>query len=253
MYCSRRLIVKTLVFSHSYLRSQVSPPETVVVKGGTTWARNGQWMLPENARLPRSIEGSFTFRKSTTWDKRLYFPSEGRRAEDFFALKNPTASAGVEPANLGTKGQHATSRPPKPLNYAYYKALTVRLFPSCYMMSQEMFQLPILKLPCSERTRRISVTRGLYSSSLFYMWYKWIYMYLCSLTEDRIEQFPESQHPIPFASNTGCSLRLDTHTWDLKWQAKKIKLYTTRIPTPLPREIARMLSVAYFISPQVGV
>ena len=37
------------------------------------------------------------------------------RAEDFFALKNPTASAGFEPANLDTKGQHATSRPPKPL------------------------------------------------------------------------------------------------------------------------------------------
>jgi hypothetical protein len=33
----------------------------------------------------------------------------------FFALKNPTASAEFEPANLGTKGQHATSRPPKPL------------------------------------------------------------------------------------------------------------------------------------------
>ena len=33
----------------------------------------------------------------------------------FFALKNPTVSAGFEPANLGTKGQHATSRPPKPL------------------------------------------------------------------------------------------------------------------------------------------
>ena len=30
-----------------------------------------------------------------------------------FTLKNPTASAGFEPANLGTKGQHATSRPPK--------------------------------------------------------------------------------------------------------------------------------------------
>ena len=30
-------------------------------------------------------------------------------------LKNPTASARFEPANLGTKGQHATSRPPKPL------------------------------------------------------------------------------------------------------------------------------------------
>ena len=31
--------------------------------------------------------------------------------------KNPTASAGFEPANLGTKGQHATPRPPKPILY----------------------------------------------------------------------------------------------------------------------------------------
>ena len=61
---------------------------------------------PENAGLPRNIQGYFPCRKSTTWDKRLYFPSEGRRTEDFFALKNPTASAGFEPAN---------SRPPKPL------------------------------------------------------------------------------------------------------------------------------------------
>jgi len=48
-----------------------------------------------------------------TWDRRFYFPSEGRRAEDFFRPKNPTASVGFEPANLGTKGQHATPRPPK--------------------------------------------------------------------------------------------------------------------------------------------
>ena len=32
----------------------------------------------------------------------------------FFALEILTASVGFEPANLGTKGQHATSRPPKP-------------------------------------------------------------------------------------------------------------------------------------------
>ena len=32
-----------------------------------------------------------------------------------FALKNPTAAAVLEHANLGTKGQHATSRPPKTL------------------------------------------------------------------------------------------------------------------------------------------
>ena len=115
MHCSRRLIVQTLVFSRSYLHRQVSPPETLVVKGGTTWSRNGRRILPENARLPHNIQGSITCRKSTTWDKRLYFPSEGRLAEDFFALKNPTGSAEHEPANLGTKGHDATSRPPKPL------------------------------------------------------------------------------------------------------------------------------------------
>jgi hypothetical protein len=36
----------------------------------------------------------------------FYIPSEGRRADDFFSsLKNPTASAGFVPANLGTKGE----------------------------------------------------------------------------------------------------------------------------------------------------
>ena len=123
MHSSRRLIVQILVFSRSYLHRQVSPPETLVVKEGTSWARNGRWILPENARLPRNIQGSFTCRKSTTCDRRLYFPSEGRRAEEFFfsALKNPTASVEFEPAKLGTKGhQHATSRPPKPrVPYSY--------------------------------------------------------------------------------------------------------------------------------------
>ena len=56
----------------------------LAAKGGTTWAKNGRWILPENARLPRNIQGSFTCRKSTTWDRRLYFPSEGGRAVDFF-------------------------------------------------------------------------------------------------------------------------------------------------------------------------
>ena len=30
----------------------------------------------------------------------------GRHAEDFYARKNPTASVGFEPANLGARGQH---------------------------------------------------------------------------------------------------------------------------------------------------
>ena len=94
--------------------------EILAAKGGTTWGRNGRWILPENVRLPRNIQGSFTCRKSTTWDRRLYFPSEGRRVEDFFALKNPTASVGFELANVGAKGQHGTSRPPTPLTERKY-------------------------------------------------------------------------------------------------------------------------------------
>ena len=91
----------------SYPHRQVSPPETLVVKGGTTRRE----MADEFCLKIPDFHGSFTCRKSMTWDKRLYFPSEGRRAEDFFALKNPTASVGFEPANMGTKGQHSTSRP----------------------------------------------------------------------------------------------------------------------------------------------
>jgi hypothetical protein len=71
-------------------------------------------ILPASTMAPGLTQ---PLRDMNIWDRRLYFPSEGRRAEEFFALKNPTASAGFEPANLGTKGQHATSRPPKPMLY----------------------------------------------------------------------------------------------------------------------------------------
>jgi hypothetical protein len=50
---------------------------------------------------------SLTCRKSATWDRRLYFSSEGRHAVDIFDPKNPTASVGFEPANLDTRGQRA--------------------------------------------------------------------------------------------------------------------------------------------------
>jgi hypothetical protein len=41
-------------------------------------------------------------------------------AEDFSALKNPTASAGFEPANLGTRGQHANSNTTEAASLRYY-------------------------------------------------------------------------------------------------------------------------------------
>ena len=53
-------------------------------------------ILPK-CRFTLYIEGSFTCRKATTWDRRLYFPSEGRRAEVFFALKIQRFRQGANP------------------------------------------------------------------------------------------------------------------------------------------------------------
>ena len=54
-----------------------------------------------------SAWGSFTCRKSTTRDPRLYYPSEGSHTQDFYALKkNPRTPAGFEPANLGSSGEY---------------------------------------------------------------------------------------------------------------------------------------------------
>ena len=44
----------------------------------------------------------------------------------FFRPKNATASAGFEPANLGTKGQHATPRLPKPLVCYYVRWINIK-------------------------------------------------------------------------------------------------------------------------------
>ena len=103
-------------FSRPHFRHQVSPRpsrrERSQRRKWELWAR----MLSGNfAEMTTSTLhlGIFYMPQIMTWDRRLYFPSEGRRAEDFLALKNPTASAGFEHANLGTKGQHATPRPPK--------------------------------------------------------------------------------------------------------------------------------------------
>jgi hypothetical protein len=50
----------------------------------------------------------------------VLLPLRRKACWGFFHPKNPTASAGFEPANLGTKGQHTTSRPPKPLPFWHY-------------------------------------------------------------------------------------------------------------------------------------
>ena len=134
------MFMNLLIFSNVPTFATCRLQEILVAKGGTKWARNGRWGLSENARLSRNIQGSFTCRKSTTWDRRLCFPSEGRCAEDFFfALKNPTASVGFEPANFGTKGQHTTSRPPKPLGLCLLFGYLVVMFNCLYAIYVYMY------------------------------------------------------------------------------------------------------------------
>ena len=60
----------------------------LATRGGTCGRECWPIILPK-CRPIRYIQGSFTCRKSAAWDWRLYFPSEGRCAEDSFALKNP--------------------------------------------------------------------------------------------------------------------------------------------------------------------
>jgi hypothetical protein len=69
--------------------------------------------LAGKKRLSHNPPGFLMCHKSKTRDPLLYFPSEGRHAEDFYARKNPTASAGFEPAILGTRGQHANHQTTK--------------------------------------------------------------------------------------------------------------------------------------------
>ena len=78
--------------------------------------------------------------KYAIWDRRLYLPSEGRRAEDFFVLKNPAASVGFEPANLGTKGQHGTSRPPKSPEPRLKRGVILRSFTPVVFYSNIILQ-----------------------------------------------------------------------------------------------------------------
>jgi hypothetical protein len=42
-----------------------------------------------------------------TWSLRLYFPSEGKCAADFYFPYESIASAGIEPTNLWSSGKHS--------------------------------------------------------------------------------------------------------------------------------------------------
>ena len=68
---------------------------------------------------PRVLLHATNLRHGT--DNFTSLPKEGVPRNFLSPFKNPTASAGFEPSNLGTIGQHATSAPPKPPTEGVYK------------------------------------------------------------------------------------------------------------------------------------
>ena len=61
--------------------------------------------------------------KSQTRDPQLKVPPGGLELRIFTSWKNPSTSAGFQPANLGSRGEHVTSRPPRP---TYFPNSSVR-------------------------------------------------------------------------------------------------------------------------------
>ena len=84
--------------------------EILAAKGGTTWTRNGRWFLPENARLPRNIQGSFTCRKSTTWEQKALLPLRRKACWGFCGPEKSNGfRSGLNPRTWVPK---ATTLPP---------------------------------------------------------------------------------------------------------------------------------------------
>ena len=78
--------------------------------------------------LPKSDDFHATFWvQATTWDRRLYFPSEGRRAEDFFARKIRRLRPGLNPRTWVPK---ASTLPPdhRSRSHCYYTLHNSSLF-----------------------------------------------------------------------------------------------------------------------------
>jgi hypothetical protein len=112
-----------------------------------TKRRERSQLAKEGPSNSLKLLGSFTYRKAETWDRYFYFPSEGRHAEDFYSRKNPTASAGFEPTNSGTRGQHSNHQTTeavtaftdfhmKLLHQPWHILLTLRQFMHCVHIPQ---------------------------------------------------------------------------------------------------------------------
>src|SRR5215475_9616184 len=86
--------------------------------------------------LPPKSQGSFTVH-AATWDRRLYFSSEGRHAVDFFVRKIRWLRPGSNPRSWVPEASMLTTRPQKPMAYCTNPALEV---PTCTARSPPHIQ-----------------------------------------------------------------------------------------------------------------
>jgi hypothetical protein len=105
----------------TFTASRLSPPHPASDPGSQS--RNyacEKWPI-NFAETPTSTKrlGIFTCRKSMTWDPRFYFPSEGRRAEDFFRPEKSDGFGRLNPRTWVPKASALTPRPPKPLSMPF--------------------------------------------------------------------------------------------------------------------------------------
>jgi hypothetical protein len=99
-------------------------------------------------QLPCKSQGSFTCRKSVMWDRRLYFPSEGRHAMDFFAREIWQLQPGLNPRSWVPEASLLTTRPLKPFWNPWLRTLESEITATCYV---NLFT-PLL-LPCCALTK----------------------------------------------------------------------------------------------------
>jgi hypothetical protein len=73
--------------SRGRARNRSGRTEPSISEEGKLRARNERLNFTLSIRLPRNHKGFLTCRKSTTRDPQLYFPSEGRHAQEFLRPK----------------------------------------------------------------------------------------------------------------------------------------------------------------------
>jgi hypothetical protein len=102
-----RLIVRVRLWKFPLVPQGAPTPTTRdTFRQGKLWARNVQLILPSNSEF-HAIWRDFYMPQICDMGLAALLPLWRKACWGFFTLKNPTDSVGFEPANLGTRGQHA--------------------------------------------------------------------------------------------------------------------------------------------------